>query len=212
MAVTLTTCHLQIYRWHNHICHISVWSRAMSASRFEDKNHACVYAQYRPTYPDSVYKTILSFYEHGKGSNCKYELAVDVGCGNGQSTVPLCKSFKHVIGCDVSEQQIAFAPKDNPNLKFRVGPGEDLGFLKDNSVDLITSFQAVHWLDRIKFYNEVKRVTKPGGVFVAYGCDVCTLDEEAAQAALLQVFITLKGPPWPSGYCRCLQSTCPSAL
>lgn len=192
MAVAPSTCHLQIHRWHNLICQLSIWPRAMSVRRFEDKDHAHVYAQYRPIYPNSVYTTILEFYENGKGRNCNYELAVDVGCGNGQSTVPLCKSFKHVIGCDVSEQQIAFAPKDNSNLMFRVGLGEDLGFLKDNSVDLITSFQAVHWLDLKKFYNEVRRVTKPGGVFVAYGCDVCTLDKERAQSALLQVYFTSK--------------------
>ena len=37
------------------------------------------------------------------------------------------------------------------------------------SVDLITVAQALHWFDRPKFYEECKKVLKPGGLFVAYG-------------------------------------------
>ena len=49
-----------------------------------------------------------------------YHLAVDVGCGSGQSTRPLAPYFKKVIGVDVSEAQIAKARcADNPpNVEF----------------------------------------------------------------------------------------------
>lgn len=63
------------------------------------------------------------------------ELAVDVGCGSGQSTRPLCRYFRHVIGNDVSEQQINSAIAEtadtdiNKNVSFRAGPGENLSFL-----------------------------------------------------------------------------------
>lgn len=154
---------------------------------FDDKDHAAVYSQYRPTYPDTVYKTIKDFYDSKRGETCNFELAVDVGCGNGQSTLPLCKLFKHVIGYDVSEQQVTAGPKDVSNLTFKIGPGEDLGFLKDNSVDLMTVAQALHWFDLDKFYNEVRRVVKPGGVFVTYGYGNNVVDKEVAQRLMEEV-------------------------
>lgn len=162
-------------------------SRTMATRLFDDKDHASLYAQYRPSYPNGIYETIKEFYERGQSGQCNFELAVDVGCGNGQSSVPLCKTFKHVIGYDVSAQQIASSPKNTPNLTFRVGPGEDLGFLGNDSVDVVTIAQALHWLDLDQFYKEVKRVVKPGGVFAAYGYGNNVVDKDEAQTAMTEV-------------------------
>ncbi|GBM62590.1 hypothetical protein AVEN_34028-1, partial [Araneus ventricosus] len=48
------------------------------------------------------------------------ETAVDVGCGNGQSTVILAPYFKRVHGSDVSETQIeqAKATRSLPNVTY----------------------------------------------------------------------------------------------
>lgn len=147
----------------------------MPFRKYEDKNHAELYSKYRPTYPINVYENIAKFYNDAEMEN-QWELAVDVGCGNGQSTLPLCKYFKHVIGYDVSSQQIEHASKDNKKLTFKVGPAENLSFLNDNSVDLVIAFQAVHWFDMETFYKEVTRVLKYGGVFAAYGYGIPSLD------------------------------------
>lgn len=179
-----------------HILCVCFIRRTMSVRLFDDKDHASLYAQYRPTYPEEVYRIITDFYESNKGDMCNYDLALDVGCGNGQSTVPLCKLFKHVIGYDVSETQVSSAPRDVQNLTFRVGPGEDLGFLKDSSVDLVTIAQALHWLDLDKFYSEVRRVVKPGGVFVAYGYGNNILDNGQAQSLVNEFYSCLLGPYW----------------
>ena len=50
-----------------------------------------------------------------------FKVAVDVGCGSGQSTRPLAPHFEKVIGIDVSEAQIAAARQtDNPsNVEYR---------------------------------------------------------------------------------------------
>jgi 2-polyprenyl-3-methyl-5-hydroxy-6-metoxy-1,4-benzoquinol methylase len=40
-------------------------------------------------------------------------LAVDVGCGSGQSTQVLSPHFSRVVGLDVSEAQIKIAAKNN---------------------------------------------------------------------------------------------------
>jgi ubiquinone/menaquinone biosynthesis C-methylase UbiE len=159
----------------------------MSIRLFDEKQHASLYAKYRPTYPGTVYTTIENYYKENKNDSCNFELAVDIGCGNGQSSVPLTKTFKKVIGYDVSEQQIASAPREIENLTFRVGPGEDLSFLNNDEVDLITVAQALHWMNIEKLYDEVRRVIKPGGVFVAYGYGNNVLDREKAQFAVNEV-------------------------
>ena len=65
------------------------------------------YVLYRPVYPDDMYKSIFAYCEESGGGR---NLAVDVACGNGQSTVPLSPHFEKVIEVDVSEAQLAEAP------------------------------------------------------------------------------------------------------
>ena len=49
------------------------------------------------------------------------QLAVDVGCGSGQSTEPLADHFKEVIGVDISQEQInkATQASRNNNVSYR---------------------------------------------------------------------------------------------
>ncbi|WAR02656.1 hypothetical protein MAR_009214 [Mya arenaria] len=105
----------------------------MSIRLFEDKRACSVVCQ-RPTYSRAVYETIFQFYEDSKSSKLDYDLAVDVGCGNGEL----------LDIHDVSEEQVKSAKNDVDNLTFCVGPGEDLRFLENNSVDLVTIAQALH--------------------------------------------------------------------
>ena len=160
----------------------------MAIRLFEGEEHARFYAEYRPVYPDTLYEKIFEYCSVGTYDKSPSDVAVDIGCGPGQSTWPLCRYFRQVIGSDISEYQITCAKsktagadgKAYGNITFRVGPGEDLSFLEDSSVDLITVAQALHWLDRDAFYTQVKRVLKPNGVFAAYGYGVISLDEDAA--------------------------------
>jgi len=101
----------------------------------------------------------------------KYKLALDVGCGPGQGTLPLCQHFESVIGLDTSAAQIEQARlkfQGQKHVTFRVGDAEDLSFLEDNSVDLITVATAIHWFDVEKFCKECYRVLRPGGVLAAF--------------------------------------------
>ena len=49
----------------------------------------------------------------------------------------------------------------------RVGDAENIP-LEDNSVDLITCSQAVHWFNFDNFFREVSRVLTPDGVLAVY--------------------------------------------
>ncbi|TWW80531.1 hypothetical protein D4764_01G0003460 [Takifugu flavidus] len=91
-------------------------------------------------------------------------LAVDLGCGTGQTTRLLAPHFQEVVGIDVSETQLeqARAVLSCPNITYRKGTAEDLPF-PDGSVDLITASSAAHYFDKSKFMAEANRVLKPGG-------------------------------------------------
>ena len=64
---------------------------------FTNAKQTELYAQYRPRYTEQVFKTIIDYC--GETSS-DFHLAVDVGCGSGQSTEPLAKHFRRVWYCN----------------------------------------------------------------------------------------------------------------
>ena len=74
---------------------------------FEGRDHAVIYDKTRPTYPEELIKFIVDFVQEKDGPKCCDGLAIDVGCGSGQSTKLLAKHFHQVIGQDISEAQIS---------------------------------------------------------------------------------------------------------
>ena len=53
-------------------------------------------------------------------------------------------------------------------VEVEVGSGEQLE-VGNNSLDLVTICQALHWLDLPAFYQQVQRVLRPGGVLAVMG-------------------------------------------
>ncbi|MDW3197437.1 MAG: class I SAM-dependent methyltransferase [Cytophagales bacterium] len=132
----------------------------MKAAKDLFSKQSSAYKKYRPTYPDELYDLIL---EHTPGRSASW----DVGCGNGQVAAYLANHFDEVQATDVSENQISLAVR-KPNIQYSVGRAEKTNF-KDQSIDLITVGQAIHWFDHEAFNEEVKRVLKPGGT-LAFWC------------------------------------------
>ncbi|MEG3641334.1 methyltransferase domain-containing protein [Magnetococcus sp. PR-3] len=131
-----------------------------ATSHFQQGGKA--YASHRPNYPKSLAHALADL-------TPDKQLAVDVGCGNGQLTKRLSPLFTEVVGTDVSKTQLQQASKAQ-NLTYRLEQAEELS-MADNSVDLLVAAQAAHWFDLPRFYQMVKRVLKPGGVIalVSYG-------------------------------------------
>ena len=125
---------------------------------FSDKSD--LYESARPTYPDSIYR-FLSEQCHDTTR------AWDCACGNGQAAIDLANYFNRIEATDVSEQQISHA-KPHPRIHYQVAHAEQTPFA-DDSFDLITVAQALHWFDFPRFWHEVQRVLKTGGVFAAWG-------------------------------------------
>jgi SAM-dependent methyltransferase len=125
---------------------------------------ASTYAAGRPSYPDELYRFIVSLVADRR-------LAWDCATGNGQAATDLARYFDRVIATDASAEQIAVAAPA-ANVEYRVAPAEACG-LPPRSVNLVTVAQALHWLDHERFNAEVRRVTVPGGVVAAWCYGAC---------------------------------------
>jgi ubiquinone/menaquinone biosynthesis C-methylase UbiE len=130
-------------------------------------------------------------------------LAWDCATGNGQAAVFLSEYFEQVIASDASKEQIENAhPRDN--IRYEVFPAERTT-LADNSVDLITIAQALHWFDLDEFYKEVKRVlrkddnggdTNGSGVIAAWAYGLHSISTEIDNITYL-LYEDILGSYWP---------------
>ena len=151
---------------------------------FDDKDHAAVYGNFRPVYPETVSEIISSYMESNSCSGV--EAAVDVCCGSGQSTMLLSHLFQRVRGVDKSLAQITQANAKHENSKnvcFNVGDAQNLE-VESSSVDLLTCAMGWHWLDPDTFYHEAKRVLKPRGCIAVYGYNTTVNDNDRVGAVV----------------------------
>ncbi len=141
----------------------------------------------RPGYPEELYGYLYSLCEN-------HELAWDAGCGTGQATVVLAKYFRKVIGTDISKSQIGNAEK-HERVEYSVQPAEKTD-IEEKSVDLVTVATALHWFEHEKFWEEIKRVLKPKGVFAAWGYSWFRIDEKL-DFTIKKVLLEKIDPFWP---------------
>ena len=125
----------------------------MNPTQFKDlfSGKSKEYASSRPRYPKVLFEFLV-------GLMPRRNLAWDCATGNGQAAVFLSEYFEQVIASDASKEQIANAQQRN-NIRYEVFPAERTN-LADNSVDLITIAQALHWFDLDNFYKEARRVLR----------------------------------------------------
>jgi hypothetical protein len=64
-------------------------------------------------------------------------------------------------------------------------------------VNLVTVAQALHWFDLERFYTEVDRVLKPGGVLAAWGYGVLSIDQPQISEMALRLHNETLGAYWP---------------
>jgi len=175
------------------------------------------YAESRPTYPRLLYDVILQFHKDGqaKSKSDKWERAVDLGCGTGQATVQLLANdehsgFRSVLAIDPSANMIQVATESIPNqyksrIEFRQSAAEELSFIEDGSVDLVTAAQSAHWFDWTKAWPELQRILKPGGTFAFWGYSEIRLTQHTELTPLITAYArgtdpaTSLGPHWEPG-------------
>ncbi len=130
---------------------------------FAYKTVAERYAKYRPHFHPLVIKKIRNHLGFKKLVN----LALDVGCGTGQSTVALKKIANSVVGVDISTDMLRLA-EEKPGIRYIQSAAEDLEILDSNAFDLLTTSLAFHWFDQKRFFTEARRLLKEKAWLVIY--------------------------------------------
>lgn len=146
------------------------------------------YASFRPTYPAGLFQWLA-------GISSQHGLAWDCAAGSGQASLELAAHFGRVIATDASRAQIDSAAP-HPKVEYRVAAAEASG-LPDAGVDLITVAQALHWFDLERFYAEVRRVLKPGGVLAVWTYGVLAVEGKDINARVQTFYRETVGPYWP---------------
>lgn len=147
---------------------------------------AARYRDARPTYPRELWQWLA-------GQCAERKVVWDAACGSGQAAVALTEFFEDVFASDASRQQIAHAIR-HPDVQYREEPAEECG-MSDATADLVVIAQALHWVDRPRFYAEARRVLKPGGAIAAvcYGLMSVT---PSLDHAIAKFYDGILGPYW----------------
>lgn len=131
---------------------------------------ADVYVKFRPTYPKELFEFL-------NGLTLEHKFAWDCGTGNGQSALKLADYYEKVYATDPSKEQIKNVTFHD-RIVYKVENAETPSSIEDNSVDLITVAQAVHWFDFDKFYTQVKRVLKTNGIIAVWAYGIPTIEKK----------------------------------
>jgi ubiquinone/menaquinone biosynthesis C-methylase UbiE len=132
----------------------------MNTEKFTGKAHA--YANARPGYPGEAMEYIKTLAPAGT-------IFADIGAGTGKFTELLARNGYEIYAvepnADMREQlSVTLAPY--PNTKIVDGTAEATT-LPDNSIDVITCAQALHWFDPDVFRVECRRIGKPDVLVIA---------------------------------------------
>ncbi len=100
------------------------------------------------------------------------DIILDVGCGGGININRMASNAKRVYGVDYSIESVKLSREVNEE-NINQGKVEvieanvrDLPF-DDDTFDIVTAFETIYfWPDIEKCFGEVKRVLKPGGIFL----------------------------------------------
>jgi len=100
------------------------------------------------------------------------DLILDVGCGGGININRMAEKAKKVYGVDYSIESVKLSREVNRDFvlegKVEVleADVQSLPF-EDDTFDIVTAFETVYfWPNIEKSFGEVKRILKPGGIFM----------------------------------------------
>lgn len=146
------------------------------------------YANFRPGYPPELFTWLAQAVP-------ARHAVWDCGCGSGQASLALAEHFDEVFATDVAPEQIA-AARAHPRVRYSVAPAEHSG-LPDACVDLVTVAQALHWFDAPAFYEEARRVARPGALLAAWTYPRPEFVEAEPDRVFRQFYSSVVGPYWP---------------
>jgi ubiquinone/menaquinone biosynthesis C-methylase UbiE len=123
---------------------------------------ADVYAKARPGYTQEVIDYIATL-------DPPNAVSADIGAGTGKFTELLAKNGNQVFAVEPNDdmrEQLTVTLADYSNVQIISAPAENTT-LSDNSVDVVTCAQALHWFDSDKFRAECRRIGKLNVLMIA---------------------------------------------
>lgn len=122
--------------------------------------HAECYAKYRPGYP----KTVLTILRKESKLD-RSSVVADVGSGTGILTKMFLENGNRVFGVEPNDEMRYYAERDLAGFRdfVSVKGTAERTTLPDQSVDLISVGQALHWFEPARTAKEFSRISKPGG-------------------------------------------------
>lgn len=166
---------------HTHVAQewreMRAWSKGKEENEFAMEQQfgsfAVDYDKHRPNYPAAMFDRLiqLAIGKSKKLQDTQLVRALDVGTGTGKVAIPLLSHGLHVTATDsdqlmldiLMKSQEASNPEFRRNLECVQCRGESLD-VPDNSQDLVTVFQAFHWMNAKEALAEFDRVLKPNGI------------------------------------------------
>lgn len=118
---------------------------------------------------DKTYQLVLENIDLELNKNCR---VLEIGTGTGIIPFSICSKVSSVIATDISQEMIRIAKQKQKecevkNIDFQVQDCYKLE-LPDNSFDIVIASNVLHLLyEPEKPLNEVKRVMKENGIFIA---------------------------------------------
>ncbi len=163
---------------------------AINKEGFKDyfSTQSDIYKAYRPSYPKGLFTYLSSIVENR-------QLAWDVATGNGQAAIGLSPHFEHIYATDASANQVNKASTVS-NIEYKIEKAEDCS-LPDQSVDLITVAQAIHWFDFEAFYSRARKAIKPQGILAIWCYGLIRFENEALDQLIADFYHRIVGDYWP---------------
>ena len=117
---------------------------------------------------------------------------VDLGCGTGLSTTIWIGEADEIIGIEPNSDMRTRASRafsDQPTAGIRDGTNARTG-LDDESVDIVTCSQSLHWMDPDDTHPEILRILRPGGILAAFSYAMPPTVDPVLEKAFLDVLHT----------------------
>jgi SAM-dependent methyltransferase len=99
-----------------------------------------------------------------------------------------------VVGTDASAEQVAEMAA-HPRVRRYAAPADASG-LPDDSVDLVTVAQALHWFSLPAFWTEARRVLRDGGIVAVWSYGIQHVDQVEVDRRLQAFYGGIVGPYW----------------
>jgi SAM-dependent methyltransferase len=153
-------------------------------SGYLNAGFADVYDSFRPAPPSEVLD-VLALVVRAE----RPRLVVDLGCGTGLSTRAWGGRADEVVGVEPNPRMIerAQASDEQQDVRYIEAYADETG-LPDGRADLVTAWQAFHWMEPQSVLTEASRVLRGGGVFAACDYDVPPVVEPQVDEAFADLF------------------------